>query len=54
MLELVVIILAFVLMYIFFLSEYKSDGIILEESFIKLIQYMSDFILFLTKPIYFH
>jgi predicted metal-dependent hydrolase len=34
MLELVVIILAFVLMYIFFLSEYKSDGIILEESFI--------------------
>jgi len=34
MLELVVIILAFVLMYIFFLSDYKSDGIILEESFI--------------------
>jgi hypothetical protein len=34
MLELIVIILAFVLMYIFFLSEYKSDGIILEESFV--------------------
>ena len=34
MLELIVIILAFVLMYIFFLSDYKSDGIILEESFV--------------------
>lgn len=34
MLELIVIILAFVLLYIFFLSDYKSDGIILEESFI--------------------
>jgi hypothetical protein len=34
MLELIIIILVFVLVYIFFLSEYKSDGIILEESFI--------------------
>jgi hypothetical protein len=34
MLELIIIILAFVLIYIYFLSDYKSDGIILEESFI--------------------
>lgn len=34
MLELIIIILVFVLVYIFFLSDYKSDGIILEESFI--------------------
>jgi hypothetical protein len=34
MLELIIIILAFVLIYTYFLSDYKSDGIILEESFI--------------------